>query len=163
MDYEKPYDSLYYYGEGDARRAAHSRFFDKKGEGMALKSGFDAHWFCVTQPDRNNLNDVECYVPGNDDFPPCYDELVVKEQNQVLPLVERFDIESYSDFFSQMIKLYKAHSRLCRRQISQENIRWKALDGIYKIYMLLQRSELNISEKKCSDFDDTLSESRKYV
>ena len=45
-----------------------------------------------------------------------------------------------------MIKLYKARSLLYRRQILQENIRWKALDEIYKIYMLLQRSDLNISE-----------------
>ena len=35
---------------------------------------------------------------------------------------------------------------LCRRQILQVNIRWKALDEIYKIYMLLHRSDLNISE-----------------
>ena len=33
-----------------------------------------------------------------------------------------------------------------RRQILQENIRWKALDEIYKIYMLLHRSDLNVSE-----------------
>ena len=47
-----------------------------------------------------------------------------------------------------MIKLYKARSLLLlyRRQILQENIRWKALDEIYKIYMLLHRSDLNISE-----------------
>ena len=45
-----------------------------------------------------------------------------------------------------MIKLYKARSLLYRRQILQENIRWKALDEIYKIYMLLHRSDLNISE-----------------
>ena len=32
-----------------------------------------------------------------------------------------------------MIKLYKARSLLYRRQILQENIRWKALDEIYKI------------------------------
>ena len=43
-----------------------------------------------------------------------------------------------------MIKLYTAHSLLYRRQILQENIRWKALDEIYKIYMLLLRSDLNI-------------------
>ena len=49
-------------------------------------------------------------------------------------------------FFIQMIKLYKARSLLYRRQILQENIRWKALDEIYKIYMLLHRSDLNISE-----------------
>ena len=42
--------------------------------------------------------------------------------------------------------LREARSRLYRRQILQVNIRWKALDEIYKIYMLLHRSDLNISE-----------------
>ena len=51
-----------------------------------------------------------------------------------------------------MIKLYKAGSLLCRRQILQENIRWKALDEIYKIYMLLHRSDLKIFQKKLSNF-----------
>ena len=80
-----------------------------------------------------------------------------------------------------MIKLYKARSLLYRRQILQENIRWKALDEIYKIYMLLHRSDLNISEnfrqtfshfsaiclqiliifiEFCSDFDEKFSEFR---
>ena len=45
-----------------------------------------------------------------------------------------------------MSKLFLARSRLYRRQILQENIRWKSLDEIYKIYMLLPRSDLNISE-----------------
>ena len=45
-----------------------------------------------------------------------------------------------------MSKLYRDRSLLYRRQILQENIRWKALDEIYKIYMLLHRSDLNISE-----------------
>ena len=45
-----------------------------------------------------------------------------------------------------MSKLYRARSLLYRRQILQINIRWKALDEIYKIYMLLHRSDLNISE-----------------
>ena len=45
-----------------------------------------------------------------------------------------------------MSKLYRARSLLHRRQILQVNIRWKALDEIYKIYMLLHRSDLNISE-----------------
>ena len=60
-----------------------------------------------------------------------------------------------------MSKLYRDRSHLYRRQILQENIRdsvsflsrlfelaprWKALDEIYKIYMLLHRSDLNISE-----------------
>ena len=91
-----------------------------------------------------------------------------------------------------MIKLYEARSLLYRRQSLQENIRWKALDEIYKIYMLLHRSDLNISEKFrqtfffvkffhnfrqnfaivthfrkvifefCSEFDDILSEFHKY-
>ena len=42
-------------------------------------------------------------------------------------------------------KLYKARSRLYRSQILQVDIRWKAPDEIYKIYMLLHRSDLNIS------------------
>ena len=46
-----------------------------------------------------------------------------------------------------MSKLCRARSRLYRRQILQENIIWKALDEIYKIYMLLHRSDVNISEK----------------
>ena len=50
-------------------------------------------------------------------------------------------------FFIQIIKLYKARSRLYRRQILQEHIRWKALDEIYKMYMLSHRLDLNISAK----------------
>ena len=46
-----------------------------------------------------------------------------------------------------MSKLYRARSLLYRRQILQVNIRWKALDEIYKIYMLLHRSDRNISAK----------------
>ena len=44
-----------------------------------------------------------------------------------------------------MSNLYRARSLLYRRQILQENIRWKALDEIYNIYMLLHRSDLNSS------------------
>ena len=43
-----------------------------------------------------------------------------------------------------MSKLYRARSLLYRRQILQENIRWKALNEIYKIYILLHRADLNI-------------------
>ena len=46
-----------------------------------------------------------------------------------------------------MSELQSARSLLYRRQILQVNIRWKALDEIYKIYMLLHRSDLNMSEK----------------
>ena len=49
-------------------------------------------------------------------------------------------------FFSQMSTLDRARSLLYRRQSLQENIRWKALDEIHKIYMLLHRTDLNISE-----------------
>ena len=51
-----------------------------------------------------------------------------------------------------MSKLYRARSLLYRRQILQVNIRWKALDEIYKIYMLLHRSDLNVSKTKSSIF-----------
>ena len=44
-----------------------------------------------------------------------------------------------------MIKLYKARSLLYRGLILQVNIRLKALDEIYKIYMFLHRTEPNIS------------------
>ena len=43
-----------------------------------------------------------------------------------------------------MIKLSSSRSLLYRRQILQENMRWKARGEIYKIYMLLHRSDLNI-------------------
>ena len=41
---------------------------------------------------------------------------------------------------------YRARYRLNRNQILQENTRRKALDEIYKIYMLLHRSEKNVFE-----------------
>ena len=56
-----------------------------------------------------------------------------------------------------MSKFYRARSLLYRRQILQENIRWKALDEIYKIYMLLQRSDLNISENFRQTFSHFLA------
>ena len=60
-------------------------------------------------------------------------------------LVERFDSEPYCDFSAKiMTKLHRARSLLYRRQILQENMRWKTLDEIYKIYMLLHRSDLYI-------------------
>ena len=58
-----------------------------------------------------------------------------------------------------MTKLYTARSLLYRRQILQENIRWKALDEIYKICMLLHRSDLNISE----NFRQTFSHSSAFL
>ena len=88
--------------------------------------------------------------------------------------------QSFFAFFSKMSKLYRARSRLCRRQILQENMRWKARDEIYKIYVLLHRSDLNISENfrqtfaklfthfrkqliaLCSEFDEIFSEFRRY-
>ena len=51
-----------------------------------------------------------------------------------------------------MSKLYRARSLLYRRQTLQENIRWKALDEIYKIYMLLHRSDLKYLRKIVSNF-----------
>ena len=56
-----------------------------------------------------------------------------------------------------MSKLYRARSLLYRRQFLQQNIRWKALDEIYKIYMLLHRSDLNISENFRQTFSHFLA------
>ena len=39
-----------------------------------------------------------------------------------------------------------ARSRVYRSRFLQVNIRWKALDEIYKVYMLLHRSDFNFSE-----------------
>ena len=86
-----------------------------------------------------------------------------------------------------MIKLCRARSLLYRRQILQVNMRLKARDEIYKIYMLLHRSDLNILAifikhfrifqklqnlkfrhfqiifiKICSDFDENVSEFRHF-
>ena len=62
-----------------------------------------------------------------------------------------------------MSKLYRARSLLYRRQILQVNIRWKALDEIYKIYMLLHRSDLNISEKFRQTFSHFLANLQKIA
>ena len=47
-----------------------------------------------------------------------------------------------------MSKLYRARSLLYRRQILQENIRWKALDEIYKIYIYASLGEKNRIENE---------------
>ena len=47
-------------------------------------------------------------------------------------------------------KLREARSRLYRRQILQVNIRWKALDEIYKMHIPLHRSDLKIPATKSS-------------
>ena len=59
-----------------------------------------------------------------------------------------------------------ARSRLYRSRFLQVNIRLKALDEIYKIYMLLHRSDLNISGNFrhefwhfCTKFQKTSSKS----
>ena len=62
-----------------------------------------------------------------------------------------------------MSKLYRARSLLYRRQILQVNIRWKALDEIYKIYMLLHRSDRNISENFRQFFSHFLANLQKIV
>ena len=40
-----------------------------------------------------------------------------------------------------MTKLYRARSLLYRRQILQENIRWKALDEIYLRLIVMKMTE----------------------
>ena len=61
-----------------------------------------------------------------------------------------------------MSKLYRARSLLYRRQFLQVNIRWKALDEIYKIYMPLHRSDLNISEIVRQMFSHFLAKFAKF-
>ena len=61
-----------------------------------------------------------------------------------------------------MIKLWRARSLLYRRQILQQNICWKALDEIYKVYMLLHRSDLNISENFRQTFSRFLANFAKF-
>ena len=46
---------------------------------------------------------------------------------------------------AKIMKIKWLVSRLYRSRFLQVNIRWKALDEIYKIYMLLHRSDLDIS------------------
>ena len=47
-----------------------------------------------------------------------------------------------------MSKLYRARSLQYRRQILQANIRWKALDEIYKIYIYASLGEKNRIENE---------------
>ena len=56
-----------------------------------------------------------------------------------------------------------SRSRLYRRHILQVNTRWKALAEIYKIYMLLHRSDLNISENFRQTFSHFLAKLQKFV
>ena len=46
-----------------------------------------------------------------------------------------------------IFKIGGPRSRLYRRRFLQVNTRWKALDEIYKIYILLHRSDLKVSAK----------------
>ena len=61
----------------------------------------------MTQPDEGSAVNVECYVPGDERFPPCYDEIVVKEEKQVLPIaIVRFGpAEARADGFRTMAGL----------------------------------------------------------
>lgn len=77
-DYAMPCDTVFH---------GHSKFYS--GTGAALKPGYDAHWFCVHQPEEGSLANVECYLDPS--HPAHYDEVVVKEEKQVLPIaVVRF-------------------------------------------------------------------------
>ena len=65
---------------------------------------------------------------------------VAAGQPTLLPLRSEVNIE-----LNFPPKLRGARSRLYRRRFLQVNTRWKALAEIYKIYMFLHRSDLNIS------------------
>ena len=51
-----------------------------------------------------------------------------------------------------LCQLVEARSRLYRRRFLQVNTRWKALDAIYKIRILLHRSDFKISVKNRQTF-----------
>ena len=79
--------------------------------------------------------------------------LLRKGQQSESRLVERFEIEPFSDFFSQNDQAFStARSLLYRRHIFQENTRWEALGEMYKMHVLLHRSDLNIPAKLLSNF-----------
>ena len=72
-------------------------------------------------------------------------------------LVERFDIESYPDFSSKWSNFMRLvlccfDAKFCKKIFVGIAICSKALEEIYKIYMLLHRSDLNISEKNRPKF-----------
>ena len=50
------------------------------------------------------------------------------------------------------MKIKSARFRNHRHRILQIKYRWKALDEIYKIYILLHRSDLNVPVKNASIF-----------
>ena len=70
-------------------------------------------------------------------------ELILRKV--ALPVSDAFLSTTWGIGTRRAGKLYRARSRLYRRQTLQVNIRWKALDEIYKICMLLHRSDLNVS------------------
>ena len=102
-------------------------------------SGAKACKSCRSRQELSNEYFLAKFVVDTEENEPC------KVCSFGWKIRERFGIEPYWFFLSQMIKLCRARSLLYRRQILQENIRWKALDEIYTIYMLLHRSDLNIS------------------
>jgi hypothetical protein len=65
---------------GTEEAPVHSTFYDKGGNGIALKSKFDSHLFCVTQPTDFSAQGCFCAMPDDE---PDFDELVVKEGWQV--------------------------------------------------------------------------------
>ena len=94
-DYRPPFDKQYFKSGGPA---GHSMYWGgipmppKYDQGIALKPSYDAHWFTVTQPTAGSIENVECFMwddsknDVDESFPPCYDELIVKDANQMLPM-----------------------------------------------------------------------------
>ena len=101
-DYRTPFDKEYFKRGGSIiREAGHSMYWggrpegqtwSKYDQGIALKPSYDAHWFTVTQPTAGSIENVECFMwddsknDVDESFPPCYDELIVKDANQMLPM-----------------------------------------------------------------------------
>ena len=79
-------------------------------------------------------------------------ELASQLPSEIFPTVCRAGQEANENLNRTALKLQEARSRLYRRRFLQVNTRWKALDEIYKIYILLRRSDLRMSAKNRQHF-----------
>ena len=115
---------------------------------LLLFNGFRARYHPEVAPriDRET-NRFWAFVDAH----PLLHYVVLTAQSTVTGLVERFDRRGTEPF-----ELMRARSRLYRSQILQVNIRSKALDKIYKIYMLLHSGMLlHCSDLKNAKFRQT--------
>ena len=119
----------------------------KTSEVTCVRNGFGA---CVRLSFRSQHLPLDACVRLNPNFQ-ALDPLEGGIQGSSHPYRKRGRNEGIKEANEWWIefssKLWGARSRLYRRRFWQVNTRWKALDEIYKIYMLLHRWYLKISAK----------------